>query len=109
SYIYKKNKSRSLFMIALMLFVSTSTFPYFGDMLARANITINEINEEENETHNTNTKNKVGAYCSIDELHKFLSDYSTNLSSITYNLKQYADYIPEDCTPPPEQIQLQSI
>jgi|APTNR8051073442_1049403.scaffolds.fasta_scaffold03268_6 hypothetical protein len=91
-----------MFMIGLMLFVSTSTFPYFGDMLARANISINELNEEENETHNTNTKNKVGAYYSIDELHKFLSDYSTNLSSITFNLKQYADYIPEVCTPPPE-------
>ena len=89
-------------MIGLLLFVSTSTFPYFGEMLARANITINEINEGENETHNSNSKNKFGAYCSIDELFKFLSDYNTNLSSITYSLKQYSDYIPDVFTPPPE-------
>ncbi len=98
-----------MFMIGLMLFVSTSTFPYFGDMLARANISIIELNEEENGNHSTNTKNKVGAYYSIDELHKFLSEYSTSLSTITYNLKQYADHIPEVCTPPPENIQQQSV
>lgn len=84
-----------------MLFVSTSTYPFFSDMMARANIQIYELNEEENETHN-NSKNKVGAYYSIEELYKFLSEYSTNLSSIVYFLKQHADYIPEVCTPPPE-------
>lgn len=93
-------------MIGLMLFVSTSTFPYFGEMLARANISINEINEEENGNHSA--KNKLGAYYSIDELHKFLSDYSTSLSSIVYSLAQYADYIPEVCTPPPQHIHIQS-
>lgn len=93
-------------MIGLMLFVSTSTFPYFGEMLARANISINELNEEEHGTHTTKTK--VGAYYSIDELYKFLSDYSTSLSSIVYNLAQYADYIPEVCTPPPQHTHIQS-
>ncbi|MFA7327536.1 MAG: hypothetical protein WC121_12775 [Candidatus Kapaibacterium sp.] len=108
-HIYKKNKFRSLFMIGLLLFVSTSTFPYFGEMLARANISINELNEEENETHSGKTKNKVGAYYSIDELYKFLSELNSHLSSITYNLKQYADYIPEVCTPPPEYTLIQSV
>ena len=48
-----------------MLFISTSTFPYFSELLARANVQIYELNEEENETHNSNSKNKIGNYFQI--------------------------------------------
>ena len=85
-----------------MVFVSTSTFPFFSEMMAKANIQIYELNEEENETHNVKVKNKAGAEYSIEELYKFLSERSTNLSSIVYYLKKHADYVPEVCTPPPE-------
>lgn len=85
-----------------MLFVSSSTFPYFSELMSRANIQIYELNEEENETHNGKSKNKAGTYYSVEELYRFLSEHNTNLSSIIYFLKKHADYIPEVCTPPPE-------
>lgn len=85
-----------------MLFVSTSTFPFFSDMLARANIQIIEINEEENETHSHSSKGKLGSYYSTNSLYKFLSDYSTGIASIIYFLKKHADHVSEVFTPPPQ-------
>lgn len=88
-----------------MLFFSTSTFPYFGDILTRANISINELNEEENGSHNHSVKKRISSFYSMEEFYKILSEHSTTLSSIVYFLKHYADYIPEVCTPPPQYTQ----
>lgn len=102
SYFFNESKFRPLFLIGLMLFVSTSTFPFFSDMLARANIQIIEINEEENGSHGQGSKGKVGSYYSTNALYKFLSNYSTGIASIIYFFKKHADYISEVCTPPPQ-------
>ena len=99
-YFFKTSKIRSLFLVGLMLFLSTSTYPYFSQLLVNANITVNEINEEENETNHKN-QNKIGSFC-IDDLQKFLSMYETNIKSIIYYNKKHSDHFPEVHTPPPE-------
>lgn len=100
SYIFKTTKIGSLFLVGLMLFLSTSTYPYFSELLVKANITINEINEEENET-NHKGKNKIGSLC-LNDLYKFLSMYESNIKSIIYYNKKHSDHYPEVHTPPPE-------
>ncbi|TNE37302.1 hypothetical protein EP342_00030 [bacterium] len=85
-----------------MLFISTSTFPFFGEMLSRANIQIYELNEEENNSHNSKVKGKFGSYTAYLESQKSLIEYSTTLSTIIYLLKRYTNYFPEVNTPPPE-------
>src|SRR6056300_1225218 len=92
-YFFKTSKIRSLFLVGLMLFLSTSTYPYFSQLLVNANITVNEINEEENETNHKN-QNKIGSFC-IDDLQKFLSMYETNIKSIIYYNKKHSDHFPE--------------
>ena len=85
-----------------MLFISTSTFPYFSELLARANVQIYELNEEENETHNSNSKNKIGNYLTDFALSKILASLSSTIIASIYQLKQHNNYYPETTTPPPE-------
>lgn len=85
-----------------MLFISTSTFPYFNEILIRANIQIYELNEEENGNHNSKVKGKFGSFTTEIESQKSLIEYNTTLSTIIYLLKRYTNYFPEVNTPPPE-------